>query len=142
MGRELDSLFPLTPGPTNRKDTMSEAQPEPVEPNPLEPDEPPESSPDTEEEEAAEESGGGEQPDEPAQPEPETEPPQVDGMTPEEFEARYLKAEKRWNSYAKFAEELWAEDVVNLLQVRFSPSAPPGFLHAGDAGHVAEDDKA
>jgi hypothetical protein len=120
---------------------MSEpAQPEP-QPDEVEPDTPAEPSPDTEEEEAAEESGGGESPDELAQPEPETEPPQPEGLTQADWEARFQKVEKAWAAYAKRVDAIWEEDALKLVPLTISPSAPPGFLSADDRGRIPDEVK-
>jgi hypothetical protein len=120
---------------------MSEsAQPEP-QPDEVEPDAPAEPSPDTEEEEAAEEGGGGESPDEPSAPEPETEPPQPPGLTQAQWEERFVKSEKAWQTYAKRIDVIWEEDALNLVPLTISPSAPSGFLSPADAGRIPDEVK-
>ncbi len=114
----------------------------PTEPQPDESNEPTESPELPTEDEQAEEAGegeGSESPDEPAQPEPETEPPQPEGLTQAEAEARFQKADKSFGGYQRRVKDLWGDEGEYLLPVSISPSAPPGFIDVRDAGRVPEE---
>jgi hypothetical protein len=120
---------------------MSETQPEPqpTEPIPTEPE--PEPQPETPEEGESNPPAEGDIPEEPAQAEPETEPPQPEGLSQAEWEARFTKSEKAWDTYAKRIGAIWEEDSTSLIPLTISPSAPPGFLSPADAGRIPDEVK-
>jgi hypothetical protein len=84
---------------------------------------------------------GGETVGEPTPPEQagESAPPQ--GLTQADWEARFQKVEKAWATYAKRVDAVWEEDTVKLIPLTVSPSAPPGFLSADDAGRIPDEVK-
>jgi hypothetical protein len=89
------------------------------------------------EEEAEEEAAEAEQAaEQPAESEPEQAAQQA------EWERRYARSERAFNSYLKKVSEIYADDAVNLIPVSISPSAPPGFIYTHDAGRVPDDVKA
>jgi hypothetical protein len=120
---------------------MSETTPEPqpTEPIPTEPE--PEPTPETPEEGESNPPAEGDIPEEPAQAEPETEPPQTEGLSQAEWEARFAKTDKAYSNYTKAIERIWEEDALPLIPLTISPSAPPGFLHPQDAGRIPDEVK-
>ncbi len=72
-----------------------------------------------------------------------TEPvPEARETTPEQWEERFKKVERRFATYTKAVTDIWEDDAIHLTPFSISPSAPPGFIDLRDAGRVDEDTKA
>jgi hypothetical protein len=106
--------------------TTVEPEAEATEPTPE-----PEPTPEADEEQEAEEQAEQEQ----------QAPEQPAGLTEKEWEARFKKAEKAFDSYARRVTEIWEDEATELQPVVLSPSAPPGFINVNDAGRVPDEIK-
>lgn len=70
------------------------------------------------------------------------EPPNTANVTPEEWERRFQKAERRFETYQKAIIALWEDDAIHLTPIQVGASAPPGFIDVREAGLVPEDVRA
>ena len=89
--------------------------------------------------ETAESDGDTAESDQPA-PAPSQGPESPQGLTQADWEARFQKVEKAWATYAKRVDVVWEEDALKLIPLTVSPSAPPGFLSADDAGRIPDEE--
>jgi hypothetical protein len=62
-------------------------------------------------------------------------------LTQADWEARFTKADKAYATYTKRVTDIWEDDAPKLVPLIFSPSAPPGFLSADDAGRIPDEAK-
>ena len=100
----------------------------------VEPDEPHVEAPDDQEEVAEEPEA-----EETDHPEPPAEAPQQ--VTPEAWEKRFQKVEKRFDTYVRAVQAIWEDDAIHLTPFSLDPSAPPGFIDTRNAGLIEEGTK-
>jgi hypothetical protein len=74
------------------------------------------------------------------EPEPAAEP-EAQGLSPADWEKRFQKSDRAFDTYTRAISKIWEDDAVDLLPVVVSPSAPPGFLNKHDAGRVPDEVK-
>lgn len=72
-------------------------------------------------------------------PEPPAEAPQQ--VTPEAWEKRFQKVEKRFDTYVRAVTAIWEDDAIHLTPFNLDPSAPPGFIDTRNAGLIEEGTK-
>lgn len=104
---------------------VPEPDQEPHEPIPDEADEPGEDEAEAEAEQEREEEA----------------PPEASGTTPEEWERRFQRAERRAATYEKNIREIWEEDEANLVAFSLGAMAPLGFIDLRERGRVPDEIK-
>lgn len=113
---------------------MTETETQPADDEEATQDEPHVEAPDEEAQESEEPEA-----EEADHPEPPAEAPQQ--VTPEAWEKRFQKAEKRFDTYARAVTSIWEDDAIHLTPFNLDPSAPPGFIDTRNAGLIEEGTK-
>lgn len=113
---------------------MTETETQPADDEEATQDEPHVEAPDEEAQESEEPEA-----EEADHPEPPAEAPQQ--VTPEAWEKRFQKAEKRFDTYVRAVQAIWEDDAIHLTPFNLDPSAPPGFIDTRNAGMIEEGTK-
>ncbi len=80
------------------------------------------------------------EPDNEPEPEPEPEPTEPTGPDLQAvMEERFKDAGSAFKSYTTRINNIFEEEALNLVECPLCSGGVPGFLHIGDAGHVAPD---
>lgn len=74
-----------------------------------------------------------------SEPEPAPDPAEPQGASPEQWDARFKKADQAFARYEKSIRGIFEDDADALVVIAISPGAPPGFVNMNDAGRVPDD---